>query len=188
MSSSRTRWVVACAAGILLAGCDDGPSAEAPGPAKVAAKPSQKPESPLPAEMVAAVSATRNANVVSVHFSLKGTPVVNKALPMDIAIVPHQAILALSVHFEARDGLAIATGNALERQTDPRPGSVIKHQLVLLPSKEGVFMVTAIVETETSEGSVSRVFSIPVIVGAPDAAAAGAAPAAAAPPPAPAGG
>ena len=42
----------------------------------------------------------------------------------------------------------------------------LTHQLVLLPAKEGMFMVTATVETEGEEGNVSRIFSIPVIVAA----------------------
>jgi hypothetical protein len=126
--------------------------------------------------MVAAVSSARNSHVVGVHFALNGTPTVRKPLPVDIAIVPHEPVISLNVHFEAHDGLTLATGNVLERQADPHPGEIIKHQLVLLPAQEGVFVVTAIVETETAEGSVSRVFSIPVIVGAPgDAAAAPAA-------------
>jgi hypothetical protein len=175
MRSSRTRWVVACAAGMLVAGCNDSPSGDTSAVPKVPSNAS-KPGAQLPADMVAAVSSMRNANVVSVHFVLNGAPTVLKPLPVDIAIVPHAPVLSLNARFEARDGLALATGDVLERRTDPRPEAIIKHQLVLLPSKEGVFMVTAIVETETTEGAVSRVFSIPVIVAAREAAAGAAAP------------
>jgi hypothetical protein len=184
MTSIRTRWAVACAVGLLLAGCDDRAPAEEAAPAKPPSKVTN-PVTPLPPEMVAAVASTRNNTVVSVHFALKGTPTVGKPLPVDIAIVPHVPVLALTVHFEARDGLALATGNVLERLADPRPEAAIKHQLILLPAKEGVFMVAAIVETERSDGSVSRVFSIPVIVGAPSTAGSPPADAPAAPPPTP---
>jgi hypothetical protein len=47
---------------------------------------------------------------------------------------------------------------------------VLKHELTLLPDKEGMFMVTTIIDTEGEEGSVTRVFSIPVIVGPAGAA------------------
>ena len=117
-----------------------------------------------------AVSSTKNINVVSVHFVLNGAPTVNKALPVDIAIVPHKSVSSLIVHFEARDGLAVAAGNVVERSTDPTPEKIIKHQLVLMTGREGVFMVTAIVETESSEGTISRIFSIPVIVAPSEAA------------------
>jgi hypothetical protein len=178
MNSSRIRWVVICAAGIVLAGCDDGPSADAPAPTRAVAGTS-KPASLVPPNMVAAVASSRNARVVSVHFSLNGTPTVGKALPVDIAIVPHQPVSSLNVHFEVRDGLAIAAGNVLENQADPRPEALLKHQLVLLPSKEGVFMVVAVVETQSSEGTVSRIFSIPVIVSPAGGAAPAPVPAAA---------
>jgi len=186
MRSSLTCCAVAWAAGLLLAGCGDGSSPDAAGHAAGSTQPT-KPASQVPPEMVAAVSSARNSNVVSVHFVLNGTPTVSKALPVDIAIVPHVPVSALIAHFEAHDGLALATGNVLERQSEPKPEALIKHQLVLLPSKEGVFMVTAVVETESTEGTVSRIFSIPVIVGAPAPAAAGTTPVApsTAPTPAP---
>jgi hypothetical protein len=37
---------------------------------------------------------------------------------------------------------------------------------VLLPTKEGVFMVTSVVETDGADGNITRIFSIPVIVAA----------------------
>jgi hypothetical protein len=36
---------------------------------------------------------------------------------------------------------------------------------MLLPSREGMFMVTATVDTLSDEGNVVRIFSIPVVVG-----------------------
>jgi hypothetical protein len=49
---------------------------------------------------------------------------------------------------------------------------------VLLPKREGMFMVTSTVETDSAEGNITRIFSIPVIVAAApaDAPAAPAAP------------
>jgi hypothetical protein len=170
LSSSRLYWVVACAAGILLAACDDAPTAGTPAPAAGAPNKPKPAGSILPPEMVAAVSSTRSIRIVTVHFVLKGTPTVNKALPVDIAVVPHEGVTSLIAHFEAHDGLAVATGNVLERRSDPTPEKIIKHQLVLMPGREGVFMLTAVVETESTEGTISHIFSIPVIV-APEAEA-----------------
>jgi hypothetical protein len=149
----------------LLAGCGDGAPADAPASTTAAPAATKPAPGRLPPDMVAAVSTTRNSGIVSVHFVLNGIPTVGKALPVDIAIVPHQSLASIVAHFDARDGLALATGNALERQADPPPEKVIKHQLVLLPGKEGVFMLTAVIETESDEGTISRIYSIPVIVG-----------------------
>lgn len=183
-SSSRNRWVIACVAGVLLAGCDQAPPANAPAAGPAAKAPRSK-AGLLPPDMVAAVSSTRNASVVSVHFQLKGSPTAGKALPVDIAIVPHVPMSYLTVRFQARDGLAVATGDLLERRAEPAPDTLITHQLVLLPSAEGVFMLTAIVETGDGDDTVSRLFSIPVIVG-PESAVDPQAPAAAPATPTPA--
>lgn len=182
MGSNLSRLIAACFAGLLLAACDDAPSDPTP-QASTAPKVSGSSDSGLPPQMVAAVSAGGNSSAISVHFALGSAPTVNTALPVDIAIVPHQVFTAVRAHFDSRDGLALATGNELTTKSDPRPEKAIQHELVLMPARDGVFMVSAIVETEGADGTISRVFSIPVIV-APPAAAEPAAPA----PPAPSGG
>lgn len=163
--SLRTRLFGACIAGVLLASCGDSPDEGKPVPNQGAAKPAKPAEGIVPPEMVAAVSSEANARVVSVHFSLKGAPVVNQALSVDIALVPHQVLTTVHVHFEARDGLSIATGNDIDIISEPAAGKLLKHQMVLLPVKEGVFMVMAVVDTGTNDGTVSRIYSIPIIVG-----------------------
>src|SRR5262245_3024056 len=155
--------IATCAAVLLLVACDDAPS-ETATPADTGPKPVKAAAGALPPEFVAAVSAGGNSSVVSVHFALRSTPTVNAALPVDIAIVPHQSFAALRAHFDSREGLAVATGNELGTKADPSMEKPIRHELVLMPAKDGVFMVSAIVETEGSDGTISRVFSIPVIV------------------------
>ena len=83
---------------------------------------------------------------------------------MEIAITPHEVFATLSAHFESQDGLTLMSGDHLAVRKDPGAESVIKHQLSLMPARAGVFIITASVETEGAEGTVTRVFSIPVIV------------------------
>ena len=164
MSRNRSFLFAAMACGALLTACDEAPPAPATSGTPAARKPGPK-VAGLPPEMVAAVSPGRNSTVVSVHFALRDTPAVNQALPVDIAIVPHQEFTSLRAHFEGYEGMPLTTGENLE----PVPGASIekpiKHQLILLPAREGVFIVTASVETEGIDGNVTRIFSIPVIVG-----------------------
>lgn len=172
---NRRLLFAALACGALLSACDDAPPAPTTGGPSAARKPAASKIAGLPPEMVSAVSAGRNATVVSVHFALRDTPAVNEALPMDIAIVPHQEFTSLRAHFEGRDGVALTTGENLEPLSNAASEKPIMHQLTLLPSREGVFILTASVETEGVEGNVTRIFSIPIIV----------APVQAAPPPPP---
>jgi hypothetical protein len=164
MSGMRRAIVLTVLAGeLLLAGCGD-PPPEAP--VAPAGNSSKTPKvAGLPPEMVAAVPAGRSSGVVSVHFALGKTPIVGQAFPVDIAIVPHLEFNSVRAHFDGVDGLAVTTGNAMEPVADVKEESVVKHQLVLLPAKEGVYMISATLETESPvEGTVSRVFSLPMVV------------------------
>ena len=177
MLVSRDRLLAVICAALFFAGCDD-----APQPKTEAAAPTNKPVVPksqeLPPEMVAAVSAGDSASAISMHFALRGLPAVSKAVPVDVALVPHREFISISAHFYGRDGVAVTAGDVMEPVTQSESGKPINHQLVLLPGKEGVYVVTASVETEGSEGTRTRVFSIPVIVAessaAPPTASAGA--------------
>jgi hypothetical protein len=134
--------------------------------------------------MVAAVPAGRASTAISVHFALAKPPQVGEAFPVDIAIVPHEDFNTVSASFDGMDGLAVTVGAAMDPLSDVKMESILKHQLVLLPGREGVHVVSATVTTDSPAGSVSRVFSLPVIVAAPgsgQAAPAATAPAAAPP-------
>lgn len=171
MSGMRRALVLAVwAGGILLAACGDSPSETPVAPAANSAK-NPKPAG-LPPDMVAAVPAGRSAGVISVHFALGKPPVVGQALPVEIAIVPHQDFTSVRAQFQGVDGLAITAGDAMDPVMDVKMESILKHPLVLLPAKEGVFMISATLETESPlEGTVSRVFSVPMMVMAVEAQA-----------------
>lgn len=161
---TSTRVLPALLCGALLTACDDAPEEQASKPAipragsKVAG---------LPPDMVAAVSAGRSATMIGLHFAIGDLPVIDKPLPVEIAVVPHIPFSSVHVYFEARDGVALSTGKELGPLTDVLPEKPITHKLVLLPLHEGVYTITATVDTEGTEGSITRVFSIPVIIGPP---------------------
>jgi len=166
----RTTLFVALAGCSLLAACDT--SGSGPDASKTASSKPKLPKKPSMAEeMVAAVSTSRSASVIGVYFSLGKTPTVNQALPVDIVLVPHQKLARVVGHFDGQEGITVVSGDAMEPKTDVDAESTLKHQLVLMPTAEGVFMIIASVETEGAEGTISRVFSIPIIVAAPEATA-----------------
>jgi hypothetical protein len=154
----------------MLAACDDSPEQTASETAalKTAAAPKI---AGLEPDMVAAVSAAKTADRLSVHFALRATPAVGHPLPIDIAIVPHRDFTSVRAHFESRDGLALSSGEVYGPKGDSPKEKALTHELLLQPEKDGLFMVTAVVETEGEDGTVTRVFSIPVIVSLPDGAA-----------------
>jgi len=178
-TGSRYGWIVALSVSLPLASCGDSAPEKS---AEVKTAPAPK-AAKLNDNMVAAVSAGKSAAVVGVYFALGNAPTIDSALPIDIAIVPHQDFIALQARFSTQsEGLRLMSGDLLQRVANIEAESSLEHKLVLMPKKEGVYMVTVNLETEDSEGSVSRIFSIPVIV-APAGSATAEAPAAT--PPAP---
>lgn len=174
-SRARRSLLAALSLGLLLAACEDSaPDPQAAG-AAVTTKPAPK-TNELPPNMVAAVSAGKTATAIGVHFSLGALPSVNTALPVDIAIVPHETFVSVGAHFQSQDGLTLMSGDALAPTKTAPAEKIIKHQLRLMPARAGVYIVTASVETEGDAGTVTRVFSIPVIVEPPEPAKAETAP------------
>lgn len=161
-ASGRT--LLAVIAGVFVCACDNAPPA-AEQAASAPSRPASEKVADLPPQMVAAVSASRSSLIIGVHFALGATPVVGKPLPVDIGILPHQAFSKVTAHFTSQDGLTVVSGGELPAQPGPA-GKMLKHQLTLNPSREGIYMVTAAVETESEEGTITRVYSIPVIVAA----------------------
>ena len=147
----------------MLTACGDAP------PEEQQTSPSAKNAPPpkvadIASDMVAAVSAGKAANAISIHFALRASPTVNKALPVDVAIAPHRKFSLVRVHFQGIDGLSVTAGEDFEPKGNIETETALTHQLVLLPTREGMFMVTASLETEGEEGNITRIYSIPVIV------------------------
>jgi hypothetical protein len=184
MTGTRARqcWVVAISCCTLLGACGDPPPQDA-AKQSTATRKAKKPASVVD-DMVAAVSAGKSAAAVGVYFSLGNTPTVNTALPIDIAVVPHRPFSSLRAYFSAQDGLTLISGDELQPLTVVPIDKPVEHKLVVMPVKAGVYMVTASLETQGDDGTVSRIFSVPVIVTAADPASNASAPPPAAPRPA----
>lgn len=174
----RASLVVALAGCVLLAGCDSSSENEAANAndAAAPAAPKLPPKAKLADQMVAAVSQGKTAIAVGVHFTLGNTPAVNQDLPIEIAIVPHEEFLSLRMTLEGQEGISVVSGDSFGPKSEVEPEKAFTHQAVLRPTAEGVFMIGATVETDSSAGLVSRTYSIPVIVAPQAAPAAGAAP------------
>ena len=150
-SWARAVCVAALSAGLLLAGCEK--SAPETAPASAAGKKPAGPKLANPGDnMVAAVPAGKSSRYVGVYFSLGNSPAVRQALPVDIAVIPHQDYTSLSGRFESQDGITLISGDTLPLKKDAGSEQPIKHQIVLMPTRAGVFMQVATiaekVETE----------------------------------------
>jgi hypothetical protein len=161
------------AAGLLLgvAGCGSGdkPSTSTANPKahrtpKVAA--SSRPGEDNLADMVAAVSAGKAGPPVELKFSLSTRPEVGQVMDVLLAVVPRTPVPdSVSASFQVVDGLEIVEGSQLERVDKLVDGTPIRHVVKILPKRDGIFTLTAVVSFVVENQDWTRTFSIPVIAG-----------------------
>jgi hypothetical protein len=155
----------------ILCGCG---SSETPATATSAARPGQaaprkaQPVSLVPPDMVSAARASGTGPpAVQVKFELRQRPAVAQALDIDLAIVPASGALdEVSGKVEVGDGLELAAGGQIPPTERPVEGVPILHSIKVLPKKNGIFTVSAVLSVDSAGQSLSQTFSIPVIVGA----------------------
>jgi hypothetical protein len=153
----------------ILCACSSGetPGAAASPPSQAA--PRKSPVSNLLSpDMVSAVSVGGTGPpAVQVKFELRQRPGVAQPLDIDLAIVPASGALdGVSGKVEVGDGLELSAGGHIAPTEHPVEGVPILHSIKVLPKKDGIFTVSAVLSVDAAGQSSSQTFSIPVIVGA----------------------
>ena len=163
-----------CAAGLLLAGltvgCDsagDAPQgkvshgkAGAAAPKAVVSEAAQ-----LAKTMVRAVHSGGGEPPVDLRFELMQRPEVGKPLDISVALIPTVGLERMQARFQASDGLEIIKGSHTEQIARPVAESPIAHTVTVMPKRDGIFTVMAVVLTDSASESISRNFTIPLIAG-----------------------
>jgi hypothetical protein len=119
-----------------------------------------------PGDMVTAVSAGKGGPPVGLKFELRATPQVGQPVDLDLAVLPDApAIERIDGRIDGSENLPLVDGNELAPVEKPAQGSVIRHVVRLLPKQDGIFTLTAAVTVTLANESITRTFTIPVIVG-----------------------
>jgi hypothetical protein len=164
---------------LLCAACDDAPEPETSAtPVTAPMGPKVAPPQALPPEMVTAVAAGKSVAEVGLHFALRGQPTIGNPVDIDVALVPRAELISLAVAFESQQNLAVVSGEQFGPASDVAINKPLTHRVTLMPSAEGVYLLSASAKTETVDGTVTSTFSIPLIVStaAPNTPAPAAAP------------
>jgi hypothetical protein len=163
--------VIAACLAASVAGCGSG---DKPAPATAASSKAPKQPKAVAAksgeealgDMVAAVSSAKAGPPVEVKFALPSRPEVGQVMDIDVAVVPRDPVPdSLSVSFQVAEGLDIVDGSQLERVDKLVDGMPVRHVVRILPKRDGIFTLTAVVSFAVSNQDWSRTFSIPVIAG-----------------------
>jgi hypothetical protein len=118
------------------------------------------------ADMVSAVGASKAGPPVEVKYALPSRPEVGQVMEVDVAVIPRNPVPDdVSVAFQVVDGLDIVEGAQLERTDKLVDGTPIRHVVKILPKRDGIFALTAIVSFTAANQDSTRTFSIPVIAG-----------------------
>jgi hypothetical protein len=168
---SRAGWAVAMMVGFgLLAGCGSssgsGTGSAASKSKKAHIQVSRDPAERPTADMVAGVSPAKAGPPVALKFELREPPEAGQLLDVDIAILPGApAINRIYAKFQGGEGFDLVEGGELRAIDKPVLGSVIRHLVRIVPKRDGVFTVSAAVSVDLADDSITRTYSIPVIVG-----------------------
>jgi hypothetical protein len=124
------------------------------------------PSNRAPEDMVAAVSVGKGGPPVGLKFELRSTPQAGQPVDLDLAVLPDAASIdRIDGRFDGSENLALVEGGDLGAIEKPAQGSVIRHVVRLLPKQDGIFTVTAAVTVTLANDSITRTFTIPVVVG-----------------------
>jgi hypothetical protein len=119
-----------------------------------------------PEDMVAAVSVGKGGPPVGLKFELRSTPEAGQAVDIDLAVLPDApAIERIDGRFDGGESLTLVEGGDLGSVEKPTQGTVIRHVVRVLPKQDGIFTVTAAVTVTLANDSITRTFTIPVVVG-----------------------
>jgi len=160
--------VVILMLGALAVGCDSaGDAAQPNGPAggKHARKQVSPEAAALTANMVSAVNTGTDSSPVDVKFELTQRPEVGKPVDISLVLIPTAPLERLFARFQTDDGLELVKGAETEQIARPVSGTAISHTVTVIPKRDGIFTILAIVLMDSASESVSRNFSIPLIAG-----------------------
>jgi hypothetical protein len=158
---------------VLCAGCDSEPEPEAvPAPTSASAPKPAAPSAAVQADpttkMARAVGDGKPGAAVEIRYEIAAKPDVGTPTEVQIAFVPNVGVEALEATISGMDGVTIA-GNLKPHFENVEAGKPYQHSFSLLPDRAGVYYITVSVTTTMSGASVGRTFSIPFVVGAPEA-------------------
>jgi hypothetical protein len=166
MRNGRTLPLCAIA---LLTACH-GDSSQAPvansaqhGHAPVAVKPGPTPGE-LTAGMVEAVTVGKSTVPVAVKFDVTARPMVGQPLDVVVAVMPQIAADSAGLQVTGSDGLQLASDDGPIEIPSVESSQVYRHDIKIIPTAEGVQLLSLSVSLKHDEITETRTFGVPLIV------------------------
>ena len=147
-------------AGIALAACGSKPD---PQPRGESATKAAAPADPI-AQMARAVGNGKPGAAVEIRYEFSGKPTVGTPNELQIAFIPHAGVDSMEIAINGMDGVTLS-GPQSANFAEVEPQKPYVHTLSVLPDRNGVFYLSVVVTTQIGNQNLSRVFSVPFVVG-----------------------
>lgn len=128
----------------------------------------------MTAGMVEAVVQSKSQVPIDLKFDLQGRPVEGQPLEVAIALLPQIAARSATVSVSGSDGLKLDPGEDKFEFGAVEAAQVYRHTIKVIPTADGLYLLTLSVSLLQDQTSESRAFAVPILVGG--AAAASSAP------------
>lgn len=103
---------------------------------------------------------------MGLRFEVRSSPEAGQPVDVDLAILPDAAAIDhINGEIQGGENVSVVEGGEIPAIEKPAQGSVIRHVVRLLPKQDGIFVVTAAVNVDLGNDSITRTFTIPLIVG-----------------------
>jgi hypothetical protein len=153
----------------LLGGCGSSHEETPATRAATRAKKALNPQDALARSLVGAATSVKPGSSpipVQVKFALLGRPDVAQPVDIDLAIVPTASNLdRISGKVEGEEGLELVGSGELEPADKPVENTPIERTIKVLPKKNGIYLLTAVVSVDMGGQISTQSYSIPVIAG-----------------------
>jgi hypothetical protein len=120
----------------------------------------------LTAGMVEASTQGKSQAPVGLKFDVLRRPVRGEPLEISIALLPREPAGPATVEVSGPESLQVPAGESKFEFASVEPEQVYRRSIRLTPTAEGVFLLTLTVNLKHDQLADTRVFSLPVIVGA----------------------
>ena len=153
---------------VVLAGCGGDPEPEASASVVREAKAAKAAAADPITRMARAVGGGKPGASVEIKYEFLAKPEVGKPVEVDLVLIPNAGVSALDITISGMDGVSL-TGALSQSFSDAKQGEPYKHRFSLLAERNGVFYVTVVATTHIGAATMGRTFSIPFVVGTPQA-------------------
>ena len=115
-------------------------------------------------DMVEAATVGKSQAPVSLKFEVLQRPVQGQPLEIGIALLPQVPARSATIEVMGSEALQIGAGENQIEFAEVEPDEVYRHSIKLIPTQEGVFLVTLNVSLKRDQMADTRMFSVPIIV------------------------